>query len=238
MLRIDRKARILQALTQRSLPDAGLLERSDLQAMIKASPDAFFAELGEHLLIVGDEIRPDDFVDDRIDLLAIDERGAAVVIELKRGSHKLQLLQAVAYAGMVAKWDKLRFLSERSRLTGKPVEVIEDEVEEFIGGDLAILNQTQRICLLAENFEYEVLVAAEWLNERYSVDVRCSRLSLSSDGTTEFLACTVIFPPPEITEHAVRRGSLRPTTVSRWNSWDEALGELSNGWCYAHQGNL
>jgi hypothetical protein len=60
------------------------------------------------------------------------------------------------------------------------------------------LNHAQRILLLAESFDYEVLVAAEWLNEQFNVDVRCARLALSSDGTNEFLTCSVVFPPPEI----------------------------------------
>jgi hypothetical protein len=228
MLRIDRTARTFQVLEQRSLPEVGIRERSDLQQMIRATPDPFFRELGERLLLVGEELRPAEFVDDRIDLLAVDETGGTVIIELKRGGHKLHLLQAIAYAGMVAKWDRGRFVTERSRLTGRGQDATEDEFEEFIGGDVTSLNHSQRILLLAESFDYEVLVAAEWLNEQFNVDVRCARLALSSDGTNEFLTCSVVFPPPEITEHAVRRGIARPPRPARWTGWTEALAESDN----------
>ena len=66
---------------QRLLPDVGIRERSDLQQMIKASPEPFFRELGERVLLIGEELRPAEFVDDRIDLLAVDETGCAVIIE-------------------------------------------------------------------------------------------------------------------------------------------------------------
>ena len=75
MLRIDRAQKTLTLLDQHRLPEAGLKERDDIQAMIRQSPDAFFAGMGESLLLVGEEVRPTHFVEDRIDLLAIDQQG-------------------------------------------------------------------------------------------------------------------------------------------------------------------
>ena len=69
--------------------------------MICNSPDEFFKEMDEELLLLGEEVKPAEFVDDRIDLLAIDKQGSVVVMELKRGSNKLHLLQALAYASIV-----------------------------------------------------------------------------------------------------------------------------------------
>jgi RecB family endonuclease NucS len=99
----------MMRLGPKPLASVGILERNDLQQMIKNTPAEFFAELGEQLLPLGEEIRPSEVVDDRIDLLALDADGATVVIELKRGAHKLQLLQALTYAALVAQRSNVRF---------------------------------------------------------------------------------------------------------------------------------
>lgn len=228
MLRIDRENKKFTKLQKHGMSEAGITEKNDLQEMIKSAPSEFFQEMGEKLLLIGDEVRPADFVEDRIDLLAIDQQGSLVVIELKRGSHKLHLLQALAYASMVSKWEQDRIIAERQRLAGLSEEEVEEEVEQFLVQDVANLNDSQRIILIAEDFDYEVLVTAEWLSEIYDVDIRCYRLALSVEGKAEFLTCTCIYPPPEITQHARRRGRRGETSKIRWSDWDEALSKINN----------
>jgi hypothetical protein len=229
MLKVDRQARTLRRLENRAITEAGFRERDDLQRMIRSSPDAFFQEMGEKLLLIGEEIRPTDVVDDRVDLLAIDQNGAVVIMELKRSSHKLQLLQALSYAAMIGNWDRSRLISTRAQFSGKPKGDAESEVEEFLLEGIGDLNQQQRVILLAENFEYEVLVTAEWLSERYDVDIRCYRFNLSVDDGAEYLVCTSVYPPPELTQVAVRRGA-RPESAPRktWGDWESALAEVEN----------
>jgi hypothetical protein len=228
VLRVDRDSKTLSRLDQKRLPEVGLTERADIQQMIRNSPQAFFDEMGERLLLLGEEIRPADVVDDRIDLLALDQQGAAVVIELKRGAHKLHLLQALSYAAMVSNWEGDRLVEERQHIGGASRETTEEEIETFLLEDLDNLNATQRVVLLAEDFDYSVLVTAEWLTERYDVDVRCYRLALSADGGAEFLACTCIYPPPELTEHAARRGRGGTAKPAKWSNWEEALQGVEN----------
>lgn len=228
MLRIDRSNKSLVTLKKHKLAEVGITERNDLQEMIKSNPDVFFAEMGESLLLIGDEVRPTDFVEDRIDLLAVDQQGALVVIELKRGSNKLQLLQALSYAGMISKWEYSQVVTQRQQLTGQSEEEVDEDIEQFLLQDVASLNDSQRMILVAEDFDYEVLVTAEWLSELYDVDIRCFRLSLSAEGEAEFLNCTCIYPPPEITKHATKRGRKGKTKGSKWSSWEDALKGITN----------
>ena len=93
MLRIEKENKRFVRLEPTSLTELSLLEREHLQEFILHSPDQFFEEVGSPLFLAGSEVRPSDSVQDRIDLLAIDKEGALVVVELKRGNHKLQLLQ-------------------------------------------------------------------------------------------------------------------------------------------------
>ncbi len=153
-----------------------------------------------------------------------------MVIEIKRGSNRFQLLQALSYAGMLAKWQPDRFITERSTLTNKTSEEVRDEIDEFLAEDAQAIGQSQRIILLAEGYDFEVLVTAEWLNEQYGVDIRCYRLVLSADGTSEYVNCVCIYPPPELTQHAEARGGTRggPTKPARWTNWDDALKQVSN----------
>ncbi len=228
MLRIDRENKKFTILEKRDMSKAGLTERNDLQQMIKNSPDSFFKDMGEDLLLIGEEVRPADFVEDRIDLLAVDQQGCLVVVELKRGSHKLHLLQALSYAGMVSKWEHEQIITERQQFAGASEEETEEEIEQFLLQDVANLNDSQRLILVAEDFDYEVLITSEWLSEEYDLDIRCYRLALSIENDAEFLTCTCIYPPPEITKHAIKRGRKGKTQQSKWLNWDEALKTINN----------
>jgi hypothetical protein len=222
MLRIERQQKRFTRLDQPKLAEASITERYDLQEFIFNSPEDFFAEVGEDLFVIGKEIPPSDVIQDRIDLLAVDPEGNAVIIELKRGNDKLQLLQAVAYAGMVAQWKPGDFLglldAER-----------QEKLADFLNVDTAEINREQRILLIAEAYDYEVLVGAEWLHTKYELDILCCRISLSTDPTSgaEYLACTPVFPAPELAVQAVprRRGV---TQNIPWRDWDQALSSLSN----------
>lgn len=228
MLKIDRAQQRFVEVKRRQFEEAGYRERLDVQVMIRNSPEQFFAEMGEKLLLIAEELRPATFVDDRIDLLAVDPSGMVVVIELKRGNDKLQLLQALAYASMVAKWKPDQLVARRAALTERPDSEVIKELEEFLEGEPDALNQMQRVILIAEAFDFEVLSTAEWLYERYDIDIRCYRLSLSSDAQSDFINCTCIFPPPELSQHAIsRKRAARVEREVSWANWDEALSSVS-----------
>ncbi len=224
MLKIDRQKQHFTRLETPTLADASISERYDLQEYICNSPDAFFREIGQELFFIDNELQPSDDVEDRIDVLALDKEGQAVILELKRGNHKLQMFQAISYAGMIAKWQPDDFLArldpdKREKL----LDFLEVEKEE--------INRHQRIILVAERFDYSVLVGAEWLTEQFGLDILCCRLSLATDttGNAEFLVCSNIFPAPELAQQAVRRGRGRGgVNPPKWSDWNAALDKVSN----------
>lgn len=227
MLRLDRKARSSMRLSAIPLSQAGVLERIDLQKVICNSPDQFFAELGEQLLQIGEEVRPSDAVDDRIDVLAIDSEAAVVIIELKRGAHKLQLLQSLAYSAMISDWVPEELIDERAKFTNKTLDEASEEIEDFLSEESTSLNASQRIILIAEEYEYEVLVTAKWLSEKHDVDISCWKLELAADGSAEYLSLACIYPPAELADAARsrRKFTRRP---SRWKNWEEVFAHIGN----------
>ncbi len=189
MVKISRNEKSFGAIETSSLAKAKILERYDLQEYIFNSPAAFCSEVGQQMMFVGQEVRPSDNVADRIDLLAIDPDGDMIIVELKRGNDKLQLLQAVAYAAMIAKLSpkEILKLAETDRADG---------ITESVAGGESEINLSQRILLAAEDFDYEVLVAAEWLFAK-GVEIDCVRVALAVDGASEYLTFTQIFPTPK-----------------------------------------
>lgn len=221
MLKIDRKNKALEALPKPTLSEADITERYDLQECIFNSPEAFFGEINQELFLVGKEICPSSDVLDRIDLLALDQDGNAVIIELKRGNKKYQLLQAISYAGMIAKWTPDDFFSNVN------VEDAE-KLADYLGVEKEEINRSQRIILIAEGFDYSILVAAEWLSEQYGVDIACCRVSLAKDSTSEYLVCSHIFPNPQLVQVAVQRRQKKKGIVEHWKNWEEALSVVTN----------
>jgi hypothetical protein len=204
MLKIDRDSRGLEPIPSQTLAEAGLKERWDVQDLIARNSKVFFDEIGlQDTILLGTEVKPaPEMVGDRIDLLALDEGGTAIVIELKRGAgNKLHLLQAISYAAMISKWQPDQF---RGYLENRDLDL----------DDGAKLNSEQRIVLVADAFEYEVLTTAEWLMSNYGLDILCIRLEVAKDpaSCTEYLTCEQVYPPLEVEEQVRRRkrGESRP----------------------------
>jgi hypothetical protein len=225
MLKVDRTNQTFRPLGEPSLRDAQFLERSDLQECIYNSSAEFFAEIGEDVFVVGKEVAPSSAVADRIDLLGLDAAGTAVVVELKRGTNKLHMMQAISYAGMIARWTPEDFRSLLSE------EDWEELTESFLDVQTDDINRRQRLLLVAEGYDYALLSGAEWLSDIHGVDVRCATVMLATDPQTgdEYLACDSIFPPPALAEQAIARGgSSRSSGSPKWESWEEALAEVEN----------
>lgn len=228
MLKISRNDKKLSRLTTQTLGAAKIQERYDLQEYIFNSPEEFCKELGPEidLKIIGKEVLPSEEVGDRIDLLALDQDGSVVIIELKRGNDKFQLLQAISYAAMIAKLSEDELLS----MAGTRRAEIEDWLRlnaPEVDADSFKINQSQRILLVAEAYDYEVLVAAEWLYEK-DVEIDCVRVDLAVDGTAEYLTFVQVFPTPELAEQARKRGKRGRVIASAFTTWEAAFSACTS----------
>lgn len=224
MLKIDRANQTFSLLDTPTLAAVSITERYDLQEYISNSPNAFFKEIGQELFLLGKEIEPSKNVQDRIDLLAVDKEGTCVVVELKRGNHKLHMLQAISYSGMISQWEPDDFLQLLD-------DDQQDALTEFLEVDREDINRMQRIILIAETYDYALLIGAEWLSEQYGVDIACCRIAIAKDSTTnsEYLVCSNVYPAPELAKEAVSRGRKRTgTTKVKWPDWETALSSITN----------
>ena len=102
MLLIDKSGKSLSSLERKSMREAGYWERRDIQQMICRSPNAFFGELGESIYLVGSEVEPSEFVQDRIDLLGVDETGAGTDIAKGKDEREFDGQKYIMERGIVA----------------------------------------------------------------------------------------------------------------------------------------
>lgn len=223
MLKINRDKQSFLLLDTPTLAAVSITERYDLQEYIFNSPDAFFKEIGQELFLLGKEVLPSKNVQDRIDLLAVDKEGTSVVVELKRGNHKLHMLQAISYAGMISKWEPDDFLQLLN-------EDQQDSLSEFLEVELEDINRKQRIILIAEAYDYALLVGTEWLSEQYGLGIVCCRIAVATDSVTksEYLVCSNVYPAPELAKVAIARRGTGGVTEIRWSDWESALSGVTN----------
>ena len=130
-----------------------------------------------------------------------DGESDGVAVELKRGSNKLQMLQAISYAGMVSRWSVEDF---REKLTGDQWDTLAD----FLEVDIDEINRNQRLLLVAEGYDYALLAGAEWLSQQHGIDIRCASITIAADidTDTEYLACAIVFPAPALVDQTTPRG--------------------------------
>lgn len=91
------------------------------------------------------------------------------------------------------------------------------------------INSAQRVFLIAEDFHYEVLASAEWLNEMFGVDIECYKIMLLTNETGNFLALTKVYPVTPIEEAAVQRQRVKDSARRRtYKDWESALSRIEN----------
>jgi len=217
------------------MSESDMKERPDLQQLIFRNAEEFFQiECGENLFILAQEVAPSDSVADRIDLLAVDNRGKLVIIELKRGRDRLQLLQALSYAAMVADLEWSQLIKDKvgsAQRQGLDQFLAKYGLDNAEGEDeQGRINEFQRIVLIAESFDYEVLHTAKWLTEHYGMDIRCYEVALAHDrgNNLEYLSAVQLYPAKPLAAGIRRAGASRSLAANKPRTIEERLAECSN----------
>jgi predicted nucleic acid-binding protein len=174
-------------------------------------------ESNPHLLIEGEDLiiaarQPRTSFGKALDLLAIDETGAAVVVELKRGEAPREVVaQALEYAAWVdslsleqlnemARDYALRRgldadgLDDLYRMTFVDAEDDDDE-EAAVEDDEArrvTFNNRQRIVIVAERISDEVEQTLRYLRTRHNVDVFGITFSVHVAGSDTIINTTTV----------------------------------------------
>ena len=190
----------LKAISETKFGAEGIMERNDLQRLLREQIDV----VDERLMVIAEEFG--DWLDSsrRIDLLCLDSDANLVVVELKRtddGGH--MELQAVRYAAMVSAMTFEQLVETHARYKNKTqpdTDGAKTSILDFLGWssvDEDQFAQDTRIILASADFSKELTTAVLWLRDR-DIDIRCVRLKLYRmvDGTL-LLDVQQIIPLPE-----------------------------------------
>jgi alkylated DNA nucleotide flippase Atl1 len=226
-----------QAVTPVSFADVGALEVQHLERWIAAKPEL----LGERLLVITTQFAGFDRTRDRSDILALDEAGKLVVIELKRESDSRQDLQALRYAAYSAtlRVDDLVQLCVAHRFRHGE-EITEAEARDVFAehaadGDIDDLDDDEkpRIILVATDFPVGVTATCLWLRENYELDISCIQLVPYELHGRLLIASSVLIPLPEASAYTVQRDRKRQRSKSRqridWGVVKEIVASIPLG---------
>ena len=209
-----------------SFGQEGILERADLQRILRDQPEV----LEEGILIISEEFGNWQDSNRRIDLLGLDASGRLVVIELKRGETGEHMdLQAIRYAAMVANMtfqqtvdNYQAYLDKRANEEGNTVEA--DAAETRIWEHLEITEQDNqaiqtdipRIILASENFGKELTTCVMWLNDSWlrnaGQEIKCIRLQPHQNGHEILIETSVVIPLPEASAYQTQLGQREQET--------------------------
>ena len=197
MFRIDKKNNRITGLKERTFKDLGFKERQHLQEWIEREPTC----LGEELLIIQKEFDGFSDTQERLDLLALDNKGGLVVIENKLDDSgkdvTWQALKYVSYCVSLNNDNICKIYQDFLAKTGQSGNA-SDKIAAFLGvEDLSemVLNRgsSQRIMLIAANFRKEVTSTVLWLLN-FKLNIQCFKITPWALENELFLNVEQIIP--------------------------------------------
>ena len=212
----------LEAIEKTSFGAEGVMERSDLQRILRDQPDV----LEERLLIISEEFGNWQDSNRRIDLLGLDANGRLVVIELKRGDTGDYMdLQAIRYAAMVANMtneqvvDTYQIYLDKRSPDEDAETLITEHLETAREDAQAIHTEVPRIILASENFGKELTTCIMWLNDSWlrsaDQEIKCIRIQPHRNGDELLVETSVVIPLPEASDYQTQVGQRDKETRER-----------------------
>ena len=175
---LDKKGNKLIKASETKFSDQKLRERQNLQEWIVKQPNAF----GEELLIIDKEFDGFEGTKQRFDLLAVDDKGALVIIENKLDDSGNEVCwQAIRYASACASLSKEDIIKMYQEYLGPNKSAI-DMLTDFFKKDIDEIElnngkTSQRIILVAGDFRPEVTSSVAWLRN-FNMNIMCFTVSL------------------------------------------------------------
>ncbi len=214
---IDGKLELIET----SLAQSGRTETFDLEAWIASNPSI----IGPNLAIVGRQVMTKS---GPLDLLAIDNAGNTVIIELKRDKLPREALaQAIDYASDVADWNIEKISEICTKYTGRSLDDVVSECFPETNFENVNLNETQRVVLIGFAIEPSLERMINWLSDSYRVNVNAVLLKYTkTQGGEELLTRTAIISDEVEQERISRKRVRMPMSDDPGNFSEEKLRKL------------
>jgi len=206
MFIIDRKTNTIQNIKAVTFSELGFKERGHLQEWLEGHPEA----LGEELLIIQKEFNGFNDTNERLDLLALDKKGNAVIIENKLDDTgrdvTWQALKYASYCSTLTKEQIRNIYQQYLDRKGKGEEATAklSEFFDYTEYDELTINgpQTQRLMLVAGSFRKEVTSTVLWLLN-HKLRIQCFKATPYALNDQVFLTVEQIIPTKDAEEYVI-----------------------------------
>ncbi len=179
------------------------------------------AVFGEPLLIIRSQVRTRSRK--RADILAIDQSGYGVVVELKRDQSPLGVeTQALQYLADFSNYKGDFFI----RQFAKTYSELDSRIRGFLSGDIETekINQTSRIILVARRFDPTIFSMGEWLSG-LGVPFRCIEYTPVKVGRSKLISFSIAFDRSPTPLYPLRFASRTRLPAIYWHNIGSAKQE-------------
>lgn len=203
---IDKKTNSITNIKQTTFGELGFKERGHLQEWLEGHPEA----LGEELLIIQKEFSGFSETNERLDLLALDKKGNAVIIENKLDNTgrdvTWQALKYASYCSTLTKEQTRNIFQQYLDTKGKGEDATTKLTEFFNNTEYDELTinspQTQRIILVAGSFRKEVTSTVLWLLN-HKLKIQCFKATPYILSEQIFLTVEQIIPTKDAEDYVI-----------------------------------